>query len=65
MARGGPPKAMKTLRSRCGVRASALPPSFRSARNFTSAGSAGDLVAGDPANRVFDRANSTVFAKMP
>jgi hypothetical protein len=36
MARGGPPKAMKTLRSRCGVRASALPPSFRSARNFTS-----------------------------
>jgi hypothetical protein len=65
MARGGPPKAMKTLRSRCGVRASALPPSFRSARNFTSAGSADDLVAGDPANRVFDRANSTVFAKMP
>jgi hypothetical protein len=43
MARGGPPKAMKTLRSRCGVRASALPPSFRSARNFTSAGSADDL----------------------
>jgi hypothetical protein len=36
MARGGPPKEMKTLRSRCGVRASALPPSFRSARSFTS-----------------------------
>jgi hypothetical protein len=39
MARSGPakPREMKTLRSRCGVRASALPPSFRSARSFTSA----------------------------
>jgi hypothetical protein len=31
---------------------------------YVTAGSVGDLVAGDPANRVFDRANSTVFAKM-
>jgi hypothetical protein len=28
------------------------PPSFRSARNFTSAGNTGILVAGDPSNRV-------------
>ncbi len=40
-------KRMKTLRNHCGARASALPPSFRSARSFTScAGSTGDLVAG-------------------
>jgi hypothetical protein len=34
----------------------ALPPSFRSARNFTSAGSTGDLVAGDSPTRVFNGA---------
>jgi hypothetical protein len=41
----------KTL---CGW-ASALPPAFRPARNFTSAGSAGDLVAGPHTNRVFGK----------
>ncbi len=35
---------------------SGLQPGFRPARNFTSAGSAGDLVAGVLTNRVFDRA---------
>ncbi len=34
-------------------RPSGLPPGFRPARNFTSAGSAGDLVAGVLTNRVF------------
>jgi hypothetical protein len=42
----GQPKRMKTLRGRRGASASALRPSFRSARSFTSAGGAGDLVAG-------------------
>jgi hypothetical protein len=57
-------------------RASALPPSFRSARNFastgntgdlvagvrnfTSSGSAGDLVAGVNKNRVFNWSESRV-----
>ncbi len=58
MARGGPPEGMETLRSRCGVRASALPPGFRPARSFTSAPVApAILVAGDPANRVFNGAS--------
>jgi hypothetical protein len=33
-------------RSRCGARASALPPGFGPARSFSQAGGAGDLVAG-------------------
>jgi hypothetical protein len=32
---------------------------------YVSAGSTGDLVAGTPTDRVFDRANSTVSAKIP
>ncbi len=35
-ARGGPPKRMKTLRKVYAASASALPPSFRSARSVTS-----------------------------
>jgi hypothetical protein len=32
---------------------------------YVRTGSTGDLVAGTRTDRVFDRANSTVFAKMP
>ncbi len=46
--------AARTQRKRYGARASALRPAFWPARDFTSSGNAGDLVAGVLANRVFN-----------
>ncbi len=63
MARGGPPKPMKTLRRvMCGQRFGAAAELPLGAELYVSAGSAGDLVAGNPANRVFDRAFARVEA---